>query len=90
MASGGCSIYRELLRLHFNDEQSFCEDGILTEVFVVFINPDVSLIGWFWSDSTLKEILHSYQMIYDQVGKINAHGDGVDFELATIGWLLHK
>ena len=25
-----------------------------------------------------------------QVQKINAHGDGVDFELATIGWLLHK
>ena len=30
--TGGCSIYRELLRLHFSDEQSFCEDGILAEV----------------------------------------------------------
>ena len=39
METGGCSIYRELLRLHFNDEETFCEDGILAEVFPVCINP---------------------------------------------------
>ena len=32
MESGSCSIYRELLRLHFGDEGNFCEDGILAEV----------------------------------------------------------
>ena len=38
METGHCSIYRELLRLHFSDEQTFCEDGILAEVlFSVFI-----------------------------------------------------
>ena len=29
--SSGCSIYRELLRLHFEDEATFCEEGILDE-----------------------------------------------------------
>ena len=32
MESGSCSIYRELLRLHFGDEGNFCEGGILAEV----------------------------------------------------------
>ena len=57
METSGCSIYRELLRLHFSDEETFCEDGILAEVFALFINPDISLIwnlvGFIWSDSTL-------------------------------------
>ena len=78
MDTGGCSIYRELLRLHFSDEQKFCEDGILAEVlfYRLYILP--------------QQILLFMLIAHVQVQKINAHGDGVDFELATIGWLLHK
>ena len=43
---------------------------------------------WFQSGFNLSFLFK--RPSYDQVRKINAHGDGVDFELATIGWLLHK